>query len=335
MDGAEAKRTSSPPEASLEIRDVAAYRARVETAPSMWISEPLTPCTVMQHGVRNVLVARRTAFQSLVIAEIGPYGTALILDNRMQTTSGDEYLYHEPLVHVPCVLHGAPERVLILGGADGGAAREALKWDSVANVTVVDIDAEVVEACRAYLTDINQGCFDDERVQLHIGDALDFLASEGCCFDVIIGDLTDPVESGPSFRLFSKEFFELVKRRLEPTRGRFVVQAGSISLVEEPHLFARIHRTLRAVFPSVEPFATFVPTYGTPLGMCVASEARAPRPGTLSAESVDTLLAQRTPRGMRAFDGRFFHGLFGLPRNVRDAVAAETVVYSVDLFPSS
>lgn len=78
----------------------------------MWVTEELTPFTVMHHGVREVLDVRKTQFQMMCVAEIGPYGRALILDGRLQTTVGDEFLYHEPLIHIPCLLSGeAPKKV--------------------------------------------------------------------------------------------------------------------------------------------------------------------------------------------------------------------------------
>ena len=96
-------------------------------AADLWISEYLTPHDVWQHGVERILTHLQTPFQEMYVVESGAYGKALVLDGKWQTCTGDEFLYHEPLVHTPFVVHGHPRRVLIAGGADGGAAREALK----------------------------------------------------------------------------------------------------------------------------------------------------------------------------------------------------------------
>ena len=95
-------------------------------AADLWINEYLTPCDVWQHGVTKLLAARQTPFQEMQVVESGPYGKALILDGKWQTCTGDEFLYHEPIAHAPCVLHGRPERVLIAGGADGGVLESGM-----------------------------------------------------------------------------------------------------------------------------------------------------------------------------------------------------------------
>mmetsp|Transcript_7437 Transcript_7437/g.13428 ORF Transcript_7437/g.13428 Transcript_7437/m.13428 type:complete len:325 (-) Transcript_7437:2105-3079(-) len=310
-----------------DVKDWSHIRSHTESIPSIWIDEYLTPHTKISHGVIEILISKKTMYQDMAIVDIGSYGRALILDGRMQTASKDEFLYHEPLIHMPCIYHGHPKSVLVLGGADGGAAREFLRWNCVESVTMVDIDGEVVDACREHLSSIHQGCFSDSRMNVTIGDALEFLKNGSSSFDVISGDLTDPLETGPSYELFTKEFFELVKSNLTANTGIFVIQSGSISLIEEPHLFARINSTLKSVFTYVKPFASFIPTYGTPLGFCLASDNPA-LSQEFSAKFVDELLSEKTRGEFRALDGILFHGLLGIPRCVRLAIDQETVVYS-------
>mmetsp|Transcript_13997 Transcript_13997/g.28663 ORF Transcript_13997/g.28663 Transcript_13997/m.28663 type:complete len:121 (+) Transcript_13997:303-665(+) len=110
----------------------------------------------MCHGIQRIVSAATSRFQDVVIADIGPYGRALVLDGRLQLTSADEYLYHEPIVLVPLILRETPRSVLILGGADGGAANLARNWRTVEKVTVVDIDEVVLDACRRHMHDVHQ-----------------------------------------------------------------------------------------------------------------------------------------------------------------------------------
>ena len=117
----------------------------------LWITEYITPCDVYHHGISRVLDCRRTRFQQMQIVESETYGKALVLDGKWQSCTGDEFLYHEPLVHVACVHHGAPRTVLVLGGGEGATVREVLKWNTVEKVAMVDIDGEVVEACKEHL----------------------------------------------------------------------------------------------------------------------------------------------------------------------------------------
>lgn len=92
----------------------------------------------------------------MIVADIGPYGKALVLDGRLQVTTGDEYLYHEPIVLVPFCLKETPRKILILGGADGGAANVARKWRTVEQILVVDLDGDVVETCLSELPQLHQ-----------------------------------------------------------------------------------------------------------------------------------------------------------------------------------
>jgi spermidine synthase len=289
-----------------------------------WIGEAFTPDDIWQHRVTKVLVHCQTEFQDLFIVESGVYGKALVLDDRWQTCTGDEFLYHEPLVHTPFVLHGNPRRVLIAGGADGGAAREALKWNSVEEILLVDIDGAAVGACREWLPEIHQGSLDDSRVRIEIGDAFDVIErSRG--WDVIIADLTDPIESGPAYKLFTQEFFSSCRRALA-TGGLFVNQAGSMSppLIEP---LARTARTIGSVFQNTLVISAHVPTYGSPWGLAIASDeplASRPDPG-----KIDELLQRRTSGPLRMFDGQSLLGLLQTPKYVRDRIEAETVLYTL------
>uniref|UniRef100_A0A7S1XBP3 PABS domain-containing protein n=1 Tax=Compsopogon caeruleus TaxID=31354 RepID=A0A7S1XBP3_9RHOD len=168
---------------------------------------------------------------------------------------------------------------------------------------------------------VEQGCFDDSRVECKVANALEFLKDSTELYDVIIGDLTDPTTEGPSIHLFEAEYFAQVKMRLRPG-GFFSIQAGSVSLVEEPSLHARIHNTLRTVFSCVESFASFIPSYGTPLGFCIATDFTGkdlldPVPDPSS------VLSQQLASSARAMDTRFYRGLFGIPKSVRAAIDEE------------
>lgn len=293
-------------------------------AADLWISEFLTPHDIWQHGIAQVLTHQQTPFQDLYIVDSGAYGKALVLDGKWQTCTGDEFLYHEPLVHVPFVMHGKPRRVLIAGGADGGTAREALKWHGVEEIVVADIDGDAVQACHQWLPEVHQGAFDNPKVKLEIGDAYDYIARTGN-WDVIIADLTDPIEEGPAYKLFTREFFELCQRALAPG-GVFVNQAGSLSppLID---LLARTVKTIGSVFTHTTVIQATVPTYGSPWGLAVATEK--PINTRPDPALVDALLAKETTGEFRMFDGQTLLGLLQTPKYVRERIAAETTIYSL------
>ena len=138
---------------------------------------------------------------------------------------------------------------------------------------MIDLDGEVVAACREHLAEMHQQAFDDPRAEVLVCDAAEWLDSTDECLDVVISDLAEPLEHGPAYRLFTREYFQQVRRILRPG-GIFTIQAGSVA----PHditVFARVANTLRTVFGNVRPYASFVPSFSTPWGFLVAIRARA------------------------------------------------------------
>lgn len=290
-----------------------------------WIGEAFTPDDIWQHRITRLLVKLQTPFQELLIVESGAYGKALVLDGRWQTCTGDEFLYHEPLIHTPFVMHGDPRRILIAGGADGGAAREALKWNNVEEILLVDIDRDAVEACREWLPEVHQGSLNDNRVRIEFGDAFDVIA-ETRGWDVIIADLTDPIESGPAYKLFTREFFAYCQRALAPG-GVFMNQAGSLS----PPLISPLARTMKtigSVFSQAAIVTVNVPTYGSPWGMALASDK--PFERQPSPEHVNQILANSTSGSMKMFDGQALLGLLQSALYVRQQIAKESMIYTLE-----
>jgi spermidine synthase len=235
---------------------------------------------------------------------------------------GDEFIYHEALVHPALVTHPNPERVGILGGGEGATLREVLRHRTVHEAVMVDIDAEVVETCRRLLPEWSQGAFDDSRTRLVIQEARGYLEADPEPFDVIIVDITDPLEGGPSYRLFTKEFYELVWSRLSDD-GLLAVQSED-ALFGDTLAFATICRTLGSVFPVVRPYAVDVPSFGVPWGFSVSSKRL--DPVGLSVDEVDERVATRLSGALRFYDGQTHQGLFGAPKYLREAIEAQTSV---------
>jgi len=291
----------------------------------LWVSEYITPWDMYVHGVTKVLAYKKTAFQEMYIVETGAYGKGLVLDGKWQSCTGDEFLYHEPLVHPAMICHSSPRNVLVLGGGEGATVREILRWKTVEQVMMVDIDGEVVEACREHMQEMHQGAFEDSRTNLVIGDALEVLDTTEQKWDIVISDLSDPIEEGPSFQLFTKEYFEKAQRVLAPG-GYFVLQAGPVAPVELT-LHARLVNTLKAVFPNVHSYASHTPTYGSPWGFAIGTaEAIATQP---DPDATNQLLEEKTTGGLRLIDGISLLGIMQTPAYIRKAIAAETQVYTL------
>ncbi|MEY2859288.1 MAG: hypothetical protein RLZZ74_3601, partial [Cyanobacteriota bacterium] len=288
-----------------------------ELKADLWINEYITPWDIYTHGVTKILAHCQTQFQEMYIVETGAFGKGLVLDGKWQSCTVDEFIYHEALVHPPLIAHQNPKRVLVLGGGEGATIREILRWNCVEEVTMIDIDGEVVEACKQHLPEMHQNAFDDPRVKLMIADALEVLDTTTETWDIIISDLSDPIESGPSFALFTKEYITKLKRVLNPG-GYVMVQAGPISPPEvKDH--ARLVNTLKAVFNNVTSLSAPTPSYGRAWGFAMCSEsAIALQP---SPADVDQLLQTKTIGGYRFIDGISLLGIMQTPLYIRQAIA--------------
>lgn len=297
-----------------------------ELKADLWIDEYITPWDIYTHGVTEILAHQKTSYQEMYIVKTGAFGKGLILDGKWQSSTADEFIYHEALVHPALIARQNPQTALVLGGGEGATIREILRWRSIQKTTMIDIDGEVVAACKQHLPEMHQNAFADPRVELIIADALEVLDATTETWDVIISDLSDPIASGPSFALFTKEYFAKLKRVLNPG-GYVMVQAGPISPPEVPD-HARLVNTLKAVFNNVASLSAPTPSYGRSWGFALCSDEPIelqPQP-----ESVDRLLKEQTTGGYRFIDGITLLGIMQTPLYVRQAIAAETKIYTLD-----
>jgi spermidine synthase len=285
-----------------------------------WFIEYFSPEEGHLHGIRQVLFSRQTPFQSLDILELGSYGKALLLDGRIQSSSRDEFIYHETLVHPAMLCHPDPRRVFIVGGGEGATLREVLRHRTVQRALMVDIDEEVVTRCRDFLPEWHQGAFEDPRTDLRYLDARKYLEETSETFDVVIIDISEPIEEGPAYLLFTREFYQVVRERLSPA-GVISLQAGTVSL-NDLQCFAAIHKTLEGVFPVVAPYWASVPSFALPWGFSLASKQQDPR--QLTPAEVDKLVADRIAGEPRYYDGITHQASFLLPKHIRTRLASET-----------
>ncbi|MEM7171485.1 MAG: polyamine aminopropyltransferase, partial [Pseudomonadota bacterium] len=188
-----------------------------------WVEETLHGDFATRFRVDRVLYDSQTDHQRLVLFENQTFGRMLVLDNVIQTTERDEFIYHEMLAHLPILAHGAVRRVLIIGGGDGGMLEEVLKHETVEQVTMVEIDASVTDFAKEHLRVICQEAFEDPRTSLVIADGVDFVSACEDRFDLIIIDSTDPI--GPGEVLCTESFYASCKACLADG-GILVTQNG-------------------------------------------------------------------------------------------------------------
>jgi spermidine synthase len=270
-----------------------------------WSHETLYPFHRQSLRIDRLLYDSRTDHQRIQVFENARFGRVLTLDGVVQTTEGDEFIYHEMMAHVPILAHGAAKRVLIIGGGDGGMAREVLRHATVEHVTMVEIDAGVVSFCREYLPSLSAGAFDDPRLNLVIADGAAYVAEAGETFDVILVDSTDPI--GPGEVLFTDTFYGRAKARL--TEGGILVTQNGVPFLQPDELTGTL-RALKALFRDAGCYLATVPTYaGGPMAFGWGTD------GTARHTGVETLRRRAADAGLdcRYYTPDVHVGAFALP----------------------
>ncbi len=226
-----------------------------ENQTSTWFDE-------YQKGVRyglegQILVDEKSKYQRITIIDSKRYGKALLLDNCWMTAEQQEKHYHECLVHP--ALSGALEikRGLIVGGGDGGTAKECLRYKEVEHLDLVEIDERVIKLSQKYLPTIGGNAWQDPRLQINIEDGIKWTKHAGNeVYDFVIIDSSDP--NGPAKGLFNETFIRDCKRILRPG-GIFAIQS------ESPESFLKIHldiiRLVKKIFQFADPIYGWVPMY--------------------------------------------------------------------------
>ncbi len=212
----------------------------------------------VRYGLKGKIIHHeKSKFQDIIIVETERYGNALLLNNCWMAAEKLEKHYHECLVHP--ALCGAKEisNVLIIGGGDGGTARECLRYSKVERLDIVEIDSRVIELAQQFLPKIGGTAWNDPRLNVHIEDGVGWVKkAQELFYDIIIVDGSDP--DGPAEGLFNKSFFDRCKHILKPG-GIFATQS------ESPEAFKEIHietiKIMREIFAYVDPLYGCVPMY--------------------------------------------------------------------------
>ena len=222
---------------------------------SIWFTEELHPYYRKGIRINKILADEQTQFQHLQFVETEFFGNAMILDGIIQLTERDNMGYHEMIVHVPMLAVGEPKRVLIIGGGDGGSLQQVLRYPSVEEAVVCELDQRVVDLSREHFASFGDP-WADPRAKLLVRDAFGFLEENPGQFDVIISDTTDPI--GMAERLFSDEFYKLVVRALAPG-------GAAATQCEQPffdtELIKTIYQSAKALTKNPAYYYASIPTY--------------------------------------------------------------------------
>ncbi len=283
---------------------------------ALWFEEPASPAHRLGWKVRRVLADEVTPYQRIQVVETEQFGRALVLDGIVQTTEGDEFIYHEMLSHVALTTHPNPRRVLIVGGGDGGTAREVLGAEGPEDVVLAEIDPRVIEICRAYLPG-HTSALDDPRLHIEIADGARYVEAHAGAFDVILVDATDPEGDGPGRVLYTERFHQVLRRALRPG-GLYVQHAGAPFY--NPEVLESVTASAAQVFPIVRVFTAPIPTYpGAYFSFVVGSLG--PAPLSPKGSSVSHSTRWYTPAVHRSAFTLPPYVLRLLPESVRTACA--------------
>ena len=278
------------------------------------LMEPLNESTGFYIAARRQLGEWQTRFQKMAIYDTPQYGKIFRLDGFNMTSEKEEFVYHENLIHPALAAHNAPKNVLIIGGGDGGSSEEALKHPSVEQVTMVEIDEDVIRVAKEHFRAVHHGVFDNPKLRVLIEDGMRFVRETEERFDLIALDLNDPM--GPAEALYSTEFFQQLRQILAPG-GALVLHIGSP--VARPDRVAELAQRLNGVFRIVRPYTLYIPLYGSLWAMAVCSDKLDPK--AFTADEIDRRIEHRKLQDLRYYNGETHEGVFALPNYVRDLVA--------------
>ena len=223
----------------------------------LWFSEFHTPD--VKHSIRMTrhLYSRKSEYQQIDIFETPEFGRVLTLDGNVIVTERDEFIYDEMITHVPMSVHQSARDILVIGAGDGGVVRELTRYDRVRKIDLVEMDPDVVKACREFLPS-NACRMEDRRVKIHYENALKFIRRSEDKYDLIIVDSTDPF--GPSEGLFTKEFYGSCFSALHDD-GIMVNQQGSPFYAADAQAMQRSHKRIVRTFPISRVYQAHIPTY--------------------------------------------------------------------------
>ena len=224
----------------------------------LWYDETFNEHTRLGLLVEETLFSEQSRFQKIEVIDTVGFGRVLVIDGVFMTSEYDEFLYHEMLAHPALTTAPSIDRVLVIGGGDGGTVREVLRHPDVRQCVMIEIDEMVVNASKQYLPGIGTA-WDDPRLDLRFIDGIEYVkTSSDDAYDVILLDGTDPV--GPGAVLFDEEFYRGCKRMLSPS-GVMALQSESPLLMMD--IFVKTQHKLRDLFSEVHPYLGPVPLYGT------------------------------------------------------------------------
>lgn len=264
-------------------------------------------------GVNKLLFSEQTDYQLVEVYETDTWGNLMTIDGMVMLSEKDEFVYHEMLSHVGMFSHPNPERVLIIGGGDGGTAREVLRHSSVTKVDMVEIDEAVVRASKEYLPQV--GDWENPKLNVLFEDGIKYVQQIDEPYDVIIIDGSDPV--GPAEGLFKNDFIQACYEGLKPN-GVLTAQTESPWVTDYHPSMKRVFTALEAIYECSRMYLGYIPLY--PAGMWSFAFAGKKDVNPLGPETMDRVKSGMKNFGssLKYYNAEIHQGCFALPNFVKD-----------------
>lgn len=262
-------------------------------------------------GLKKLLFSEQSDYQLVEVYETDTWGNLMTIDGMVMLSERDEFVYHEMISHVAMFTHLNPKRVLIIGGGDGGTAREVLKHSSVEQVDMVEIDKTVVDASRLHFPGV--GDFDNPKLNVLYEDGIAFVKNVKQPYDVIIIDGSDPV--GPAEGLFEKEFYQFCIKALSDD-GVLTAQTESPWVESYYPSMKKVFTALDDLFPISKMYLSFIPLYPAGMwSMACASKGKSPLDDSVRGRirSQKTLL-----NTLNYYNEEVHFGAFAVPNFVKE-----------------
>ena len=280
----------------------------------MWFSELHTTNVKLSMRIEKQLFSGVSDCQRIDVLVSDEFGKFLALDGEILFSEKDEFIYDEMVTHVPMAVHPDVKSVLIIGGGDGGVAKEFTQYKSIERIDVVEPDEMLVDVCKEFFPELTVG-FEDERVHVYIQDGLRFLRSKTAEYDLIINDATDPF--GYTEGLFTKEFYGTCFKALKDD-GIMVYQHGSPFYQEDKTECVKMHRKAYKSFPVSRVFQAHIPTCSSGYWLFGFASKKYHPLNDFKADRWNSLNIKT-----RYYTTNLHRGAFMLPRYVEDMLEEE------------
>jgi spermidine synthase len=281
---------------------------------SLTYNEYYNERTGLTVGVNKLLFSEETQYQKVEVYETDTWGNLMTIDGMVMLSERDEFVYHEMLAHVGLFSHPDPKRVLIVGGGDGGTAREVMRHPLVQQVDIVEIDKAVVRASKEFLPEV--GDWGNPKLNVLFEDGVQFVKDIKDPYDVIIIDGSDPV--GPAVGLFESEFMQACHDGLTAD-GVLTAQTESPWVADYHPSMKKVFSALDDIYGLSKMYLAYIPLY--PAGMWSFSFA------SKGADPLSDATFQRIEKGLNSFNTgmKYYNasvhmGCFALPNFVADII---------------